>query len=730
MGCASSKAVKATPPNPPNPGLIESKATPMERPSVSTAASSGKRQTTASAGFRNELRKIDANPFVTLHPYMWTVPDDDDESNRSRRAQEDLLYPAECLSKSLLFQGASLDSLMHLADRMVVQHVPAKQPIIQQGASVHLDDYMYLVQRGRVRITVEAAENKTYVQKDGAIFGELGVLYASDRNASVHALTDTSLLCLSRREFLRCLPSLPAAQNALFLRRLAILQGLSDNQVLQLTGMVRQRCYDGGELIIEHGTKAEDVFIVKRGNVVVTKPSGEGTGDTFLARMREGQLLGQRTVVTGQARTASCRAEGAVEVLSVSADLFGKLDNPILQWIIDCDAVTAVLRDSLGAHQLDRLLDTFTRQRVPPDHLLFSGGQAERVVYVVRQGELTGDVQQSDGYNWCGSVHGAVVGRTKSATSSVLLVCRLETSKLPDLSSLPEKYAAVDQADLHTVAHIGSGSIGDVDLVRSNSNGMLYCLKKVHLRDEGLPRKILLNEALIMREIDSDFCVKLFSVVHDREQVLLLMQWVPGGELYFHMDKHRTFTEPFARFYAACVVIGLAHMHDKNILYRDLKPENLLMDADGYVLLADFGFAKHGVEAMTFTVVGTAEYTAPEILSRQGHGAPADLWSLGILVYEMLCYETPFKSNGDDSWALYRSTVSGRFHMPRHLSPGCTQLINSLLQPDPHKRPTARELMKHPWFQDVDWHAMERKQVQAPIVPQLRSPTDTSYYSS
>lgn len=722
MGCTySKKPPKQTKDDTRTAREVKPSPSSGTHPTETASLARTRKQNVRSVNFKEELKSISANPFVASG--MTAGWDDVGETSCVLLRSEGRVVAkarGEMLRKSVLFARASDNTLVHLGGKMVPMHLEPGEVIITQGDSVHLDDYMYVIESGRVRVTVDAAEQKMYVQKPGSIFGELGPLFGADRNASASALLPTTLLCLPRRAILQSLSALPAAQDALFLRRLTILQGLTDNQILQLTSFVEARHYHHGQPIIRYGTKADDLFIVRRGHVVVTRP-GDDQQQVFLARLGEGQLLGQRTVVTGAARTASCCADGEVEVLRIAASHFDRLDNPVLQHVIDCDSVSAVLGRDLTEAQLDRMFDTFKRRHLRPGETLASG--PTHSVAIVRRGRLQGDVRETDGYKWCGSLRGDSVEHTVAAEFTVVIVCTLESPAVPDVS-----YAAFDQARLHTLSTVGSGSIGAVDLVRSDVTNRLYCLKRVHLEREGLPRKLLLNEALIMRQLDSDFCVRLYSVVHHHDQVLLLMQWVPGGELYYHMDKQRCFPEPQARFYAACVAIGLCHMHDKHILHRDLKPENVLMDADGYVLLADFGFAKHSTDdSFNYSMVGTVSYSAPEILSRQGHGAPADLWSFGVLIYEMLCSDTPFA--GDDAWDVYRSTLSGRYYLPTHISPAASGLLSLLLQPQPDKRPTISQIKTHTWFADVDWAAMERKQVKPPFLPRLKSPDDTSYFT-
>ena len=174
--------------------------------------------------------------------------------------------------------------------------------------------------------------------------------------------------------------------------------------------------------------------------------------------------------------------------------------------------------------------------------------------------------------------------------------------------------------------------------------------------------------------------MQLRGSYQDQNCLYMLMDWVPGGELFHYIDVHHSFDEPTARFFAANVVLTMEHLHAKGIVYRDLKPENLVLEASGYLKLADFGFAKHVGSGKAFTICGTPDYQAPEVIMRRGATRCVDFWAIGVLIYEMLVGEPPFMSASGDPWDTFRRAMTGRCHVPRHVSKAAGDLIYKLLQ--------------------------------------------------
>jgi len=210
------------------------------------------------------------------------------------------------------------------------------------------------------------------------------------------------------------------------------------------------------------------------------------------------------------------------------------------------------------------------------------------------------------------------------------------------------------------------------------------------------------------------------------------MELVIGGEIFSHLRKSGRFSNETTRTYAAQIVLALQYLHDKDIVYRDLKPENLLLDEKGYIKITDFGFAKE-VPDRTWTLCGTPEYLAPECIQSKGHGKAADWWALGILVYEMLAGYPPF--HDDYHFGIYQKILLGKVEYPRHFDIQAKDMIRKLLQPDRSKRlgnlkGGAEDVRKHKWFKGLDWDSLIRRQTNPPIMPEVQHPTDIRNYDS
>merc|ERR1719195_576598 len=183
--------------------------------------------------------------------------------------------------------------------------------------------------------------------------------------------------------------------------------------------------------------------------------------------------------------------------------------------------------------------------------------------------------------------------------------------------------------------------------------------------------------------MNNPFLVNLRRTYKDKYKVYFLLDVCQGGELFTILRRRRYFNEPTSKFYAGCVVEGFGYMHSKNIIYRDLKPENLVLDSNGYLKITDFGFAKV-VPNKTFTLCGTPDYLAPEIVTGQGHGKPVDWWTLGILLYEMTASFPPFYD--EQPINTYRKIIKGKVKFPRYFSEEVKEIVKGLLRVRPVKR--------------------------------------------
>ena len=186
------------------------------------------------------------------------------------------------------------------------------------------------------------------------------------------------------------------------------------------------------------------------------------------------------------------------------------------------------------------------------------------------------------------------------------------------------------------------------------------------------------------------------------------------------------FKEKAARFYAASVISCFEYLHEHSIIYRDLKPENLMLDSDGYLKMIDFGFAKV-INNRTNTLCGTPEYLAPEIILGKGHNRAVDWWTVGVLIFEMLACYPPFTSKKPVN--IYKKIVEGRIVFPRHVTPTARDLISQLLRLKPDLRigmtkGGVKDIKNHPWFEGFDWDALYNGTMVPPYFPPKKHPSE------
>jgi len=242
----------------------------------------------------------------------------------------------------------------------------------------------------------------------------------------------------------------------------------------------------------------------------------------------------------------------------------------------------------------------------------------------------------------------------------------------------------------------------------------------------------LKTERRILELIDHPFIIKLKYAFQTKDKLYLVMDYCPGGEIFFHIQRVERFNEDAARFYAAQLVMAISHLHENNIIYRDLKPENVLIDRDGYIKVTDFGLSKQNIldNHSTNSFCGTPEYLAPEIVENKGHGKAVDWWSLGAIIFEMLTGVPPFSSK--DRNKLFNSIKIGEIRYPSYISKEALSLMNSLFIKDPDQRLGSgdtglEEIINHPFFNSIDWKGIAEKKIQPPFVPKLKSDVDTRY---
>lgn len=271
---------------------------------------------------------------------------------------------------------------------------------------------------------------------------------------------------------------------------------------------------------------------------------------------------------------------------------------------------------------------------------------------------------------------------------------------------------------------------------RTNQVFALKMLQKAQIAALKQQKNIMAERDILWR-VDHPFVIKLFDTYRDRDRLYMLLELVQGGELFGRLQNSPTpgrISPGEARFYAACVLDAFDYLHALHVVYRDLKPENLLIDAAGYLKLVDFGFAKF-VPDRTFTLCGTPEYLAPELVLGRGHDKGVDYWAIGVLLFEQVAGYSPFADRErNDQMTICKNILRGVVDFPRHFSDRDLQnVILQLLVKDVSKRlgcmrGGAGDVKAHPFFRTVDWERLRRREVAPPWRPRIANALDTSNF--
>lgn len=275
------------------------------------------------------------------------------------------------------------------------------------------------------------------------------------------------------------------------------------------------------------------------------------------------------------------------------------------------------------------------------------------------------------------------------------------------------------------MAVIGRGSFGKVMQVRYKKDGTIYAMK-VMRKDAIIAKNQVTHtrdEKSILQSIHHPFIVNLNYAFQTKDKLYMILDFVNGGELFYHLKREGKFSEERVRFYSAEISSALLHLHSHGIIYRDLKPENILLDDKGHIVITDFGLSKEVLkDDSTHTFCGTPEYLAPEVLRGQGHSFPVDWWSLGTLIYEMLTGLPPFYSKHIN--VMYQKILNAQLTFPSTVSNDAKSLLEGLLERDVDKRLGGDSVKSHPFFSSLDWKSLEEKKIKVPWVPPVRDKND------
>eukprot|EP00929_Paragymnodinium_shiwhaense_P080304 TRINITY_DN4186_c0_g1_i1.p1 TRINITY_DN4186_c0_g1~~TRINITY_DN4186_c0_g1_i1.p1 ORF type:complete len:359 (+),score=91.33 TRINITY_DN4186_c0_g1_i1:82-1158(+) len=289
--------------------------------------------------------------------------------------------------------------------------------------------------------------------------------------------------------------------------------------------------------------------------------------------------------------------------------------------------------------------------------------------------------------------------------------------------------------DFQLMKVIGKGSYGKVMLVQHSKSNRVFAMKMLR-KDNVVKRNQVEHtkaERNVLETAKHPYIVDLIYAFQTPKKLYFVLEFCAGGELFFHLSRAGRFSEGRTRFYSSEILLALSYLHSLNIIYRDLKPENVLLDSDGHAKLTDFGLSKEGIQDnfSAKSMCGTPEYLAPEILDKRGHGKAVDWYSLGALVYEMLTGLPPYYTR--DREKLFERIRRGDLAYPSYISPVAKSLLQSLLEGDPSKRlgggpGDGEEVRNHPCLAGIDWLAIQQRRITPPFKPNVTHAGDVKYF--
>lgn len=287
--------------------------------------------------------------------------------------------------------------------------------------------------------------------------------------------------------------------------------------------------------------------------------------------------------------------------------------------------------------------------------------------------------------------------------------------------------------DFEPLRCLGKGAYGTVLLVKHRASGRLYAQKQFKKASLIVHKKLVeqtKTERQILESVNRHpFVVKLYYAFQDREKLYLILEYGQGGELFTHLSTEKMFSESVAAFYMAEMLLAISHLHDNlGVVYRDLKPENCLLDADGHLLLTDFGLSKVSAEPSDAcnSMLGTVEYMAPEVIQGHKYGKAVDWWSFGALGYDLMTGNPPFR--GQNHAKIQENIVKQKLVLPYFLSQDAKDLLTRFLRKDPAKRLGAhmprdlQTLRAHRFFRRIDWVRLAARELEPPIQPLITDP--------
>jgi len=657
------------------------------------------------------------------------------------------------LERVQIFNVLDDQQMTSICQELVVQIYATGSTIIRQGDSGEHIDSVFIIKSGAVQVTKDDQMVRTLGVGD--YFGELALLYRRPRSATVVASMRTSCVAFKRSVLARVLGDvfyLALFQNVVFqaLKTTLTFSQFSDEQLRSLAGAVLIKDFPARSVVFleEKETRGLRYFIVLDGEVVVGTPGnddvcarlscGDGFGDEYLKDTSRPFQHKVENASDFPCKLALLSTE-AVKSLAATSDVEELLDDQEKMAML---RKVYVFRHLSKPHckLIAKSLRTLSKRK---GEAVIVEGEMGSQFFVIRSGELLVVKQgrtlrtlgKSDYFGERGLLY------DEPRTASVLV-----NSSKADLLFIDKKIFTqildgkmrahleqriklqnrnFDLDDLREVRIIGRGTFGVVKHVTHRESGHPYALKCISRVQavRNREQEHLQLEREILLENDHPFIVKVVKTFKDRRYIYFLQELVIGGELYAAIRELGLLSRAQAQFYVASMILALESLHMRDITFRDLKPENVLLDSHGFIKLIDFGCARK-LRGITFTLLGTPHYMAPEVINGQGYRISCDVWSVGVCLYEFMCGPLPFGNDTDDHLEVFRHILQSKLTFPSVFKDrAARRVIRGLLRRPVEERLRLSDLSGDSsvrcdeFFCGFSWDRLLSRQLDPPLVP-------------
>jgi cGMP-dependent protein kinase len=615
------------------------------------------------------------------------------------------------------------------------------QRIVNEGDPGNL---FYIIKEGEVSCVQNGREIRKMYK--GEFFGEQALLYNCPRTATITALGDVKCIAISREKLTKVLGSqlqqlIYKNSQMMTIDKSPILNKLTKEQAERLIQLMRVKSFEPGQVVISTGTpKGVKIWLVLKGCLIqggkIVADLFSCIGDNEIIKKPEGEF--EEDII----------AFDSVDVSEINKAMFEQCIGGKYETVTANNEALELLKRvqllrSLSPKKLQSLIPVLKIQQFQASETIVRENDVGETFYIIKEGRV--DVMKNGGrvrsitkndYFGERSVLFSVF-RSATVVAQEPVTCWVVSKE--DFMQIINKHVRfqmlkrielqdddISLNDLNIVKVLGKGMFGIVFLAIHKIKHRLYALKTVSRRKitSYELQEYLTLERKILLQIDHILIIKLIKTFKDDKRIYFLTEYVRGKDLFSILIDMGLLKDEDAKFYTSCLLLMLEYLHERDIVHRDLKPENVMVDEEGYLKLIDFGTAKV-VEGRTYSRLGTPYYMAPEVITGDGYNTPADIWSLGIMLYEFLCGNVPFGVEEEDPYVIYNKVLEGRLRYPQWIISRlkCRTLIEQLLNRNPALRAggSIDNLKHHSWFVGVNWDKILGRSAKAPHIPDIRS---------